>query len=176
MMIKNIAALTWASPGLNHLLEIFLEVDNIGKLKGGRNDNNNYDDNDDRFTIFFQLNFYHLACQGLLIIRFPLIKALFHFTLTARALTKTCHQDKQWSSDLRLKNQKFSSFELVLPPQNSKSSNRWKQFPSYWQLFTLHFQVIYPGAWPAIVGIAFNGKSLCSFSFLGMRTTMEMTN
>ena len=71
------------SPGLNHLLEIFLEVDNIGKLKGGRDDNNNYDDNDVPFTIFFQLNFYHLACQGLLIIRynnhhqgFPLIS--FH--------------------------------------------------------------------------------------------------
>ena len=34
------------------------------------------------------------------------------------------------------------------------------------------FEVIYPGARPGIVGIAFNGKSLCRFSFLVMMIMM----
>ena len=36
------------------------------------------------------------------------------------------------------------------------------------------FEVIYPGGRPGIVGIAFNGKSLCRFSYIVMIMIMMM--
>ena len=46
-MMIMIAALTWASLGLNRPLEIFLEVEQIGKLEGDHHDDDNDDDDND---------------------------------------------------------------------------------------------------------------------------------
>ena len=49
MMMIIIAALTWASLGLNRPLEIFLEVEQIGKLEGDDDDHSDEEDDLDNF-------------------------------------------------------------------------------------------------------------------------------